>query len=228
MPGCCNPPLISASRTNRERWSSESALSGQDLLQRDLAAQLLVAGQVDLAQPPSCGTAGPGTARPRKGHGAGHERRGRRGVGTVRTHKREAGLEVAVAQPLQPGARRAQRAEVGQAPLWIISMEPEVLGGERLEQEAAGPIESPSSTRIWPGTGTCRPARREGRQQRVAVDEAVLQRQQTEEQVPSGTAARVLRLRKAHVGHDSRSNPRLLGMRIDSILWAATRAGQGA
>src|SRR5579864_3539675 len=121
-------------------------LVGPDLLESDLAAELVVAGDVDPAEPALAVEAK--DAEPRAGAA------GRRGVGRRRPGvaagpggpggRSEAGLQVAIVELLQVVADRAQRTGRREARLGVASVLFEVLCDQRLQQRPAGLVERPA------------------------------------------------------------------------------------
>ncbi len=179
-------------------------LVGPDLLEGHLAAELLVAGDVDAAQPalaveaedaePRAGAAGRGgVGRRRPGVAAGRLAASVRGG--------EAGLEVGVVEPLQVVADRAQRADGREARLGIAAVLLEVLGDQGLQQHAAGVVERPAiHQELGQGPGLVGDPGGEGGQQVVAADEVVLQGQDAEEEVAAGVRMRSRRRPVARPG----------------------------
>ena len=163
-------------------------VSVADLLEGHLAVQLLVVGDVDGAQ--AAGSVQPQDAEPHAVGGGGAGRAGMEGRGVrVRTvvvpgNSGETGLQLGVGDPLQIVADRTQRAERGQALFGIAAMHLKVLAGQGLDQgvglgvNGAALEQDPSQRpRLVGDPGG------EGGQQRLAIDEVVLQSEEAEQQV---------------------------------------------
>ena len=168
---------------------------GLDLLEGHLAVQLLVAGDVDLAQAPLGVRPQDAEPAPRGGRGA-EERRGRVGVGVVaartgRADVGQAGGQVGVAQVHEPAERGAHRAEVGQALLGVVAVELEVLADQAHEQGMAVGVEVALVEQDpVQGLRLVRDPGAEGGDERIAADEVVLKRQEAEQQVAGGVTKR--------------------------------------
>ena len=124
-----------------------------DLLEGDLAVQLLVAGDEDLTQAargvePEDAEPGPVGVRAAARVGPGGPdvvlRWG------VAGYPGEAGLEVGVVDRLQVGPGGAERAERGQAPLGVAAVHREVLLDQRLQQGVGVGVEAQRSSRDLP------------------------------------------------------------------------------
>ena len=191
MPGCSSPPVISASTTKRARLSWSPACS-LDLLQRHDAVQLLVAGDVDLAQ----GTA---VVKPddlesslgvSSGAGVFPARGGLAAVagfvgGGDEAEVKEAGLKVEVGHDLEVIPDLGDDVEHGETEFGVVAVLLEVLLDEDIQRGVArrgqgAAVEEDPAQRL----GLVGDPDIECGQQRVAADEIVLQGQQAEEQAP--------------------------------------------